>query len=443
MAFSDIKAQASELVQAGELTKALPILQELVKRVEGTNDAGVPIDYPIFLIGSAHIQRYLENNQTSELTTALKWFDRLESDFPDSKHLKSSVLKRIDILRTLKRTDAAITLMQNLLAGQRSTLNFSVEDQNKLLSDLSKTLYGQKRLREGQPYFTQLLQSARSAEDRGFAAAAAFEANLADKKMDATISLLPYLTGESEIRYQPRLNIALLKASDVFADQARLADTSILLNLIKTTDLMIDYHVAQISEKNLRIEAYQAMRRSPQRVSQLQQEIKQLENTLKQLRTLPTLRNELLVRRARNFSKTQRPYESFWMFYDLFKENPQDPQTEFFHYATFSGAKKINKQAIVLELGRSYRAEYESGDFYSDITAGLVDTLEAMEAFPEMHAIIIDFLNTRPYDPFSSNFLALHAGHQLENQAFTPLIEQCNQWLQQHSNPSFEDGLYF
>lgn len=443
MAFSDVKAQASQFVQAGELTKALPILQELVKRVEGANDSSVPIDYPIFLIGSAHIQRFLENDQTSELTQALKWFDRLENDFPDSKHLKSSLLKRIDILRALKRTDEAIELMKSLLAGQRSTLNLNAQDQNKLLSDISKTLYRINRLSEGLPYFTQLLQSARTVEDRCFAAAAAFEANLAEKKMDATISLLPYLTGESEIRYQPRLNIALLKASDIFADQARLADTSILLNLINTTDLMIDHHEARISEKNTRIETYQAMRRSPQRISQLQQEVKQLEKTLKQLRTLPTLRNELLVRRARNFSKTQRPYESFWMFYDLFKENPNDPQTEFFHYATFSGAKKINKQTIILELGRSYREKYETGDFYSDITAGLIDTLEAMQAFPEMHAIIIDFLNTRPNDPFSSNFLALYAGHQLEAQAFTPLIEQCNQWLQRHTNPNFEDGLYF
>lgn len=443
MAFSDIKAQASQLVQTGELTKALPILQELVKRVEGADDSSVPIDYPIFLIGSAHIQRFLENDQTSELTQALKWFDRLESDFPDSKHLKSSLLKRIDILRALKRTDEAIELMKSLLAGQRSTLNLNAQDQNKLLSDISKTLYGQKRLSEGLPYFTQLLQSAFTAEDRGFAAAAAFEANLAEKKMDATISLLPYLTGESEIRYQPRLNIALLKASDIFANQARLADTSILLNLIKTTDLMINYHEAQITKKKIRIETYLAMRRSPQRVNELQQEVKQLENTLKQLRTLPTLRNELLVRRARNFSKTQRPYESFWMFYDLFKENPNDPQTEFFHYATFSGAKKINKQAIVLELGRSYRAKYKTGDFYSDITAGLVDTLEAMQAFPEMYAIIVDFLNTHPNDPFSSNFLALYAGYQLEAEAFTQLIEQCNRWLQQHTNPNFEDGLYF
>jgi tetratricopeptide (TPR) repeat protein len=206
---------------------------------------------------------------------------------------------------------------------------------------------------------------------------------------------------------------------------------------------MIEFHAQKVAEKNKRIETYQALKRSADRVNELKLEVKTLEKTLTELRKLPTLRNELLVRRARNFSKTSRPYESFWMFYDLLKENPDDKQSEFFHYAAFSGARKVNKDSVMLELGRSYRNQYPDGDFYSDVTAGLVDKLQAIEEKDELKTIIVDFLNNRPLDPFSSNFLALWSGLMIEDEMLQELINQCQQWQNMHREPTFADGLLF
>ena len=62
MAFSEVKEQATQLVQSGNLSDALPILRELVNRVEDAKESGFEIDYPIFLIGSAHIQNFIKNN---------------------------------------------------------------------------------------------------------------------------------------------------------------------------------------------------------------------------------------------------------------------------------------------------------------------------------------------------------------------------------------------
>ncbi len=443
MAFSEIKAQASVLVESGNLGAALPVLQELVKRVEDAPDSAIEIDYPIFLIGSAYIQNYTQNGSNAELKKALLWFDRLEVEYPDSRHLKGATLKRIDIYRVMQRSDEAIQLMKDLLAGKKPTIKLSYSDENKLLKDVSQTLYAKSRLTEGVPYFTRLLETARSTDDRGLAAAACFEARLENKQLDDAMRLLPYLAKEFDARYQPRLNVALLKASDKMNDESRLSDASILLNLIKTTDLMIEFHAQKVAKKNKRIETYQALKRSTDRVNELKQEVKTLEKTLTELRKLPTLRNELLVRRARNFSKTSRPYESFWMFYDLLKENPGDKQSEFFHYAAFSGARKVNKDSVVLELGRSYRSQYPNGDFYSDVTAGLVDKLQALEETEEMIEITVDFLNQRPLDPFSSNFLTLWSGYMIEQELLQELIEQCLRWREMHQEPIFADGLFF
>lgn len=443
MAFSEIKAKASFLVDSGNLGAALPVLQELVKRVEDAPDSEIEIDYPIFLIGSAYIYNYTVSGSQRDLSDALSWFDRLANDYPDSRHLKAATLKRIDIFRVLKRTDEAIQLMMDLLAGTKTNLNLSFSEENKVLKDLCQTLYYKNRLSEGKPYFKRMLESARSTADQGLAAAASFEASLEKKQLDDAMQLLPYLAKEFDARYQPRLNVALLKASDKMNDEARLSDASILLNLIKTTDLMIEFHEQKVAEKTRRIETYEALKRGNDRISELKQEIKVLETTLTELRKLPTLRNELLVRRARNFSKTSRPYESFWMFHDLLKENPGDKQSEFYHYAAFSGARKVNKDAVILELGRSYRSQYPNGDFYSDVTAGLVDKLRILEENEEWVAVVVDYLNRKPQDPFSSNFLSLWSAYMIEEELLQELIQQCQEWREMHSNPVFADGLFF
>ncbi|CAI8363156.1 MAG: Outer membrane protein assembly factor BamD [Opitutia bacterium UBA7350] len=443
MAFSEVKSQASAYVANGNLVAALPILQELVKRVEGAPDSDVEIDYPVFLIGSAYIQNFTTTGSDAELSKALSWFDRLENDYPDSKYVKAATLKRIDVLRVLKRTDEAVELIKALLSGKIASINLSYSEENKVLKDLCQTLYYKNQLSEGLPYFNRLSKTARSVNDRGLAAAASFEAYLDAKQLDAAMELLPYLAKEFDARYQPRINVALLKASDTMNNEARLSDASILLNLIKTTDLMIEFHEQNLTEKTKRIETYEALKRNSDRIIELKQEIKVLENTLSKLRALPTLRNELLVRRARNFSKTNRPYESFWMFYDLLKENPDDKQSEFFHYAAFSGANKVNKDSVLLELGRSYRSQYPEGDFYSDVTAGLVDKLQKLKQTEELIEVVVDFLNRFPSDPFSSNFLALWSGYMIERDLLPEIIEQCRRWRKMHTNPTFADGLYF
>ena len=103
--------------------------------------------------------------------------------------------------------------------------------------------------------------------------------------------LLPILAAESEVRYLPRLNVALLKTSDIMVGQARLSDAAILLNLIKTTDSMIEHNEMNVAQKQAKIQFNTDMGRNQEATEKLKQEVKNLEAILIQLRKLPTLRN--------------------------------------------------------------------------------------------------------------------------------------------------------
>lgn len=442
LGFSDLQSQANALVEQGQLNEALPLLEELIKRVDGSDNSDFSLDFPIFLTGTAYIQRYVNTGNAGELNRALEWYDRLEKDYPNSANLKQATLKRIDVLRALKRTDDAIKLMQAVLSGQKP-VNLTFAEQIKMLKDLCQIYYGRGELTQGIPYFKQLVETARSVEDKSLGAAATFEAQVEAKQLDEAIKMLPLLAKESSVRYLPRLNVALLKASDTMVENERYTDAALLLNLIKTTDIMIDYNEAKMAEKKTLLDRLTALGGNQDRISELKQEITGLENTLKMLRELPTLRNELLVRRARNFTKTNRPYESFWMFFDLLNENPNDKRTEFYHYAAFSGARQIGKNDTLLELGRSYRNQYPNGAYYSDVTAALVGELQERGEQEEMLTIVVQFLDTRPLDPFSSQLLALWASNLLQQGEYVQVVEQIGKWRKMHDGPVFEDALYY
>lgn len=443
MGFTSLQSQANALVEEGKLVEAMPLLKELVTRVEASDNSEIKLDFPIFLIGTGHIQQYVVSSQKDELSEALRWYEKLEDEFPQSPKMKDMLLKRIDVLRALGRNDDAIAVMQKILTGGYSQVRLNLTEQTKMLKDLAQIYYSTGQLAAGLPYFGQLLEIARDPEDRALAAAASFEALFQVNRLDDALRLLPMLARESEVRYRPRLNVALLKASDALVEVGRFNDAALTLNLIKTTDLMIEWHEGQVEIKNNQMAQRLAFGNADEQIERLQQEITTLEVNLEHLSKLPTLRNELLVRRARNYTKTARRYEAFWMFSDLMVENPDGDQAEFYYYATFSNALQINKTETAIEVGTTYRSKFPRGDYFSDVSGALAVELKKAGQDEAFLALAVDFLGTRPLDAVSRSLFAQWASFLIEQQRFAELINQAAQWYNANQNSVYEDGIFY
>ena len=443
MGFTDLQVRANSLTESGNLIEAAPYLKEIINRVEKSDNKEYDLAYPIFLIGTSSIQEYLRSNNKSALNIALDWYDRLEKEYPKSPHLKPALLKRIDVLRALEKSDAAIELMQSIL-DRKYSFSLKANEREKLMKDITQIYYGSKRLIEGIPYFNKLMSTAASDNTRVLGAAAKFEALMEVEDYDATIELLPWLTQEAEVRYKPRLNVALLKASDAMVKKARFNDATLILNLIKTTDSMIEYHQTQIKIKQDQIFQRKAIGSEASVIERLHQEKLSLERNLNDLKNLPALKNELLVRRARNYTMTSRLYEAFWMFYDLLESNPNDSkQGEYFYYATFSNARKIGKFKTMLSIGERYRKLYPDGNYYSDITAAMANRLLEEQRIDDFDFLVVRFLDSHPTDRYSPNLLAVWAMHWIHNEELSRIVQQTDKWLSMHSNSIIEDGLYY
>lgn len=443
LGFTGLQTQADALVGQGKLIEAMPLLKELVKRVEASENSDIQLDFPLFLIGTGHIQQYVATGDQSELHKALEWYDRLEEEFPNSPKIKDMLLKRIDVLRALGQNEDATDLMQKILSGDYSNVRLSFTEQTKILKDITQIYYNTGELEKGLPFFGRLLENARDGEDLALAAAASFEALIQAERLDEAIRLLPILARESEVRFRPRLNIALLKASDTLVNAGRVNDAALTLNLIKTTDMMIDWHESQIEQKSAQLEQRIAFGSADEQINRLQQEIKTLEKNVERLKELPNLRNDLLVRRARNYTKTARRYEAFWMFHDLMLENPGHEQSEFYHFATFSNALQIGKSDTAIEVGEAYRNKFPNGDYYSDVSGALANEYQKGGMNEEFLALAVDFLDSRPGDRVSRSLFAQWATFLIEAQRYEELITQAAQWYNRHRNAIYEDGIFY
>ncbi len=442
LGFTSLQAKANEMVERGQLVEAEKLLRELVNRVEKDEKAEMDLSFPIFLIGTANIQKFVSTANKSNLTEALKWYEKLEKEYPGSEKLKDAILKKIDVLRILGRTDEAVALMKKVL-NEDYPFKLSFTESAKNIKDLAQTYYGTGKLKEGLPYFGRLLDTARNPEDQALAAAASFEALIEAKRTDDAMKLIPTLAKESQVRYNPRLNVAFLKTSDFLVENNRLTDAAILLNLIKTTDIMIKYYEARQSQDKKKLKQRKAFKNAADVIQELEQKIKNTESTLTQLRKLPTLRNELLVRRARNYTKTNRIYEAFWMFYDLMEENPKDKQIEFYSYASFSNAMKIGKTETMLQIGIDYMDSFPSGNYYPDIAIGVSTAYRKLGKNVEFESLTRNFLDTRPTDSVSTAMFAEWGGFMMEKGRFEELIEQIEKWKTNHNNPIFADALSY
>lgn len=447
MGISNLQLIAGDLVSKGEFEKAIPLLEELVFRIEGSNDTTVELDFPLFILGVAHIQLYISSKERGVLDSALAWFDKLEKDYPDSPQLKNALIKKVDVLLILERNDEAIELIRQLL-GNEFSFRLNRKETSDLLVSLTRIFYSKKEWEKGLPIFKRLIEAADNPEDKAWGAAACFEAYSHLEQYDNVMTILPALAKESKIRYMYRLNVAMLKTSDQMVEKKRFTDAAILLNLIKTNDVIIDYHEASIGKKKARIEFITSLGRETEETEILRQEITNHEATLEKLRDLPTLRTDLLLRRARNYTQTERHYEAFWMFHDLMKENPDDKQIEFFTYAAYTGALELKKHETSIEVGKTYREQFPEGRFYSSVTLGVVNTLRDQRLSTEYAQISKDFIDAYPHSDrecheVAANLLAIWSEYMIQDGQPEAVIAQLNNWLQLHRDSIFQDGLYY
>ncbi|MEM7792579.1 MAG: hypothetical protein AAF546_14335, partial [Verrucomicrobiota bacterium] len=441
MAFSELQGQANALVSEGRLVEALPLIEEIIKRVDSDPESEISLDLLLFMAGNAKIQTYLETKETGNLNDALSWYERLEKEYPRSSNLKDALSRSVDVYRILERDEDAKKLIIRIFSDRQ--LSLTNKEENKLMKDFVQMTYYQGKLEEGLSVFQRLFNKSRNIEDKTLAAAALFESFMEKEDLDKAVTYLPFLVQDTKVTNLPQINVAMLQASDKFVSEGRFNEAGILLNIIRTNSEMIQYQEGTIASKRQQIEQIRIFEPEDERIGVIESEIVATEKLLDQLRELPPLRNDLLVRRARNYTILDRPFEAFWMFYDLMIENPGHRESEFYHYAAFSNALSLDKNDAIVEIAREYRSKFPRGDNYEDVTLAFVPKLRELQYNDECLAVAEEFLEMRPAAIGGAIIFAQWASLLLELGDMERIIEKSSEWETSKKDPIYADGIYF
>ena len=74
------------------------------------------------------------------------------------------------------------------------------------------------------------------------------------------------------------------------------------------------------------------------------------------------------MEKADNFQLTKRDFESFWGFYWLYKDFPENEMAENFIYAAFASSNSVKDVEKSIELGEEYLANEKWEKFRADVT---------------------------------------------------------------------------
>lgn len=444
MGFTELLSQANIYLEAGELRSAIPILEEIIKRfshVEG--EGGATLETPYFFLGRAYFEAFRDGGDGRDAEKALMNFQKLEDKYPDSKFIKEIHLVRVDLHYHNEKIDSALKTMEALLKPPLRKLLTQPESM-RILRQIARLHYQRKTAVEGVEVFKQLAIASDNDEDSALAAAGLLEYYLDRENLQEVRNQLPALAKETRMRYSPQLNVTLLQKADDLVARGEFRGASLLLNLVVSTEDIIAYYDRLQNRRRAETERLKALGdRGGERQRELVKEIERTERTLANLREMPSIKKDIILRKARNFAATERLFEAYWNYFDLLADYPDSEQTEFFLYAAFANATKIELGEETLDLGRRYLKGFPEGEYYSDVAVLLLPLARELGLDEEFEEIALDFLDKRAEDPNAISVHAELAQFYIERKRYEDLITRFTGYKENQPDSLFIDGCYY
>ena len=409
MPLRQVISEAQTLVGQGDFAGASPYLDELEIRFQDEKDPKVEIILQQFgfVRGVGYLQSYAETGEIDYLSKAAHAFGVFAEKFPKDPKAVTALQKRTDCLRSDQKWNEAADVITKLLDS-----NQPFRKQIVKRSELLNLYYGKAQCyhmlqdwAKGEPAFRELLKFADAAKDEdraAYAISCLTEMFVQTKRVDEVFPMLPRLSGDTPARYDLRLNVNLMQGGNQLQDAERYVEASLLYALTMTAEEIKNYYnerASRLENERNRLALFLKKPGMPQRRLEI---LRDRDNQLAM--KLITAKSHLAVatktasftailrwRKASNFQDTKRFWESFWGFYWLFKDDPENESAEDFIYAAFASANTVKFADKSIELGEQYLASDKWDKYRADVTNIMAN---AYRKEAEVQASIAESLQT-------------------------------------------------
>jgi len=473
MPIRQVISETQALVGQGDFAGATPFLDELELRFQDEKDPKVEVILQQFgfVRGVGYLQTYAETAEKEYLSKAAKAFGDFADKFPKDPKAVTALQKRTDCLRSDQQWNEAADVISKLLDP-----NQPFRKQILKRSELLNLYFGKAQCyhmmqdwAKGEPAFRELLKFADAARDEdraAYAISCLTEMFVQTKRVDEVFPMLPRLSADTPARYDLRLNVNLMQGGNQLKEQERYVEASLLYALTMTAEEIKNYYeerASRLENERNRLATFLKRPGMPQRrLEILRDRDNQLAMKLTTAKSHLAMANKtasftaiLRWRKATNFQDTKRFWESFWGFYWLFKDDPENESAEDFIYAAFASANTVKFADKSIELGEEYLANDKWKKYQADVTnsmanayrkeaehqASIAESLQtalstldkeraskaresSKEKYQRFFELCNQFLERNPGDDYATSFINMMGSVYFKQRQFDQLLEK-------------------
>jgi len=473
MPIRQVISETQALVGQGDFAGATPFLDELELRFQDEKDPKVEVILQQFgfVRGVGYLQTYAETAEKEYLSKAAKAFGDFADKFPKDPKAVTALQKRTDCLRSDQQWNEAADVISKLLDP-----NQPFRKQILKRSELLNLYFGKAQCyhmlqdwAKGEPAFRELLKFADAARDEdraAYAISCLTEMFVQTKRVDEVFPMLPRLSADTPARYDLRLNVNLMQGGNQLKEQERYVEASLLYALTMTAEEIKNYYeerASRLENERNRLATFLKRPGMPQRrLEILRDRDNQLAMKLTTAKSHLAMANKtasftaiLRWRKATNFQDTKRFWESFWGFYWLFKDDPENESAEDFIYAAFASANTVKFADKSIELGEEYLANDKWEKYQADVTnimanayrkeaehqASIAESLQtalstldkeraskaresSKEKYQRFFELCNQFLERNPGNDFATSFINMMGSVYFKQRQFDQLLEK-------------------
>ena len=473
MPIRQVISETQALVGQGDFAGATPFLDELELRFQDEKDPKVEVILQQFgfVRGVGYLQTYAETAEKEYLSKAAKAFGDFADKFPKDPKAVTALQKRTDCLRSDQQWNEAADVISKLLDP-----NQPFRKQILKRSELLNLYFGKAQCyhmlqdwAKGEPAFRELLKFADAARDEdraAYAISCLTEMFVQTKRVDEVFPMLPRLSADTPARYDLRLNVNLMQGGNQLKEQERYVEASLLYALTMTAEEIKNYYeerASRLENERNRLATFLKKPGMPQRRLEI---LRDRDNELAM--KLTTAKSHLAManktasftailrwRKATNFQDTKRFWESFWGFYWLYKDDPENESAEDFIYAAFASANTVKFADKSIELGEEYLASDKWEKYQADVTnimanayrkeaeyqASIAESLQTAlstldkerasnaressnEKYQRFFELCNQFLERKPGDKYATSFINMMGSVYFKQRQFDQLLEK-------------------
>jgi TolA-binding protein len=355
-----LKTMADDAIAGNDPAKALPILTELIARLQASTNAQIMASLePLYYYqGMAAMQLDIKQIETAE--QAFKEYIRR---FPEGPHLTTVQIRLGDALMRLQRYLDAINWYQKVL-DKGKTIQLPASQEQELKEKIADAYLEGKLWDKAIPYLQETLKTTRDPQMISQAAVSLIQCFIETNQPEKTIQYLSYVESRSAAaRHSIEFNLTLMRGGDRAFGSGKYPEALYLYQLALDKEELAAWHQAEIAKlEEQRKVLLQA--RNMDDLLAVNARIDRSRQKLEVLNSVADYTQELMLRMARAYFELNRKYEAMWAFFALYKDFKKSSYGEQALYATFGLASELDMVERAEDLGKTFMETYpQSQDF--------------------------------------------------------------------------------